>query len=74
VVYGSVSQVVVLGPLPVCRVLLEKLRLAQLVKKFPSSYGARRLLLYCCIHKSLLLDPILSHMNPAHILILKDPS
>jgi len=37
---------------------------AQLVKKFLSLY---KLMVQCYVHKSLLLDPILSHMNPIHI-------
>jgi hypothetical protein len=45
-------------------IYLDKLKVAQIVKKFPISYGTPRV--HYCVHKSPTLVPILSQMNPVH--------
>jgi hypothetical protein len=46
------------------RVLLEKLTVTQLLKKFPAFYGIPKL--HYCVQKNLPLVPILSAMYPTH--------
>jgi len=45
---------------------LEKLRVVQLVKKFPAFYGTLKI--HYCVHKNPPLDPITSQLNPDHAL------
>jgi hypothetical protein len=52
---------------PQGRALLEKLAVAQLSTKFPSSYGNRR---YITFHKNPTLASFLSQMNLAHTTIV----
>jgi len=47
------------------RVLLERLIIVQLVKKFPTYYGSYR------VHKITPIDPILNQMNPVLIISLR---
>jgi hypothetical protein len=49
---------------PWCRILFEKLTVTQLVKKYPAFLWNPKV--HYCVHTSLLLDPILSQLNPVH--------
>jgi hypothetical protein len=52
------------------RVLLDKMIVAQLVKKLPALL--RNAKIHYSVHNSSPLNPILSHFNPVHTLFLKD--
>ena len=56
---------------PCSRLFLEKLVVPELVKGFPHFTGPR---LYFCVHKGLLLVPVLSQMNPFHTLLSRSVS
>jgi hypothetical protein len=49
---------------PRSKVLLQKITISQLVKKFPAFSGTRKV--HYRVHKCPLIVPILSHLNPIH--------